>query len=68
MTTKYKIYDSNGYEKNGSAKNFDEVFKKLEKSFIFKSFKILDANTNTDVTNEFKQYMYEKGFIFGKDG
>ena len=67
MNQKYKLINSLNYTVEIRAKNFDDVLVGLKQNHIYSSFKVIDKETESDVTKEFKQYESEKGFVFGED-
>ena len=67
MNQKYKLINSLNYTVEIRAKNFDDVLVGLKQNHIYSSFKVIDKETEKDVTKEFKQYESEKGFVFGDD-
>lgn len=67
MNQKYKLINSLNYTVEIRAKNFDDVLVGLKQNHIYSSFKVIDKETEKDVTKEFKQYESDRGFVFGED-
>ncbi|MCR4822099.1 MAG: hypothetical protein K5873_04405 [Treponema sp.] len=63
MTTKYRIEDDNfhNYKKGNT---FEEIFVELAKNEGYLPYKIIEENTNKDVTKKFRKYIEDTGFVF----